>query len=229
MFLRAYDDSKHYSPSLLKAVLRLSVKYEADFLRQRLIFYLTGRYWINIEDFSSPRNVNILPGDLIQLVRDVHIPILLPSAFYEAALLSSADLDSIENEPSAAEGYKGLSKEDWMTVHRGREKLQDALDRHVFQHLALVGSSRECTDPENCRSSRMEIVDKFYTGWIQRPDVLGITSNKPRWVSGLRSLCPKCVDVLEGSLQESHPKVWMETPGYFRLPSWEILRRKSFI
>ncbi len=213
-------------------MLRLSVKYEVDFLRHRLIFYLTNRYWINIDESTSPRNsgkITILPGDLIQFVREVHIPVLLPSAFYEAALLSSADLDSIDNEPSTAEGYKGLSKEDWTTIHRGRDKLQGALDRHVFKHLALVGSSRGCTDPENCRSSRMEFVDKFYTGWIQRPDVLGITSNKARRVTGLRGLCPECADILEGCLQDSHSKVFIETPGYFRLPSWEVLRKESYI
>ncbi|KAJ7494486.1 hypothetical protein B0H11DRAFT_1654592, partial [Mycena galericulata] len=95
-FFKAIFDPESFLPSPLPttldkvaAILRLSTKYEVEYLRKRAMIHLSSGYATSLNDrekIKSLATFPILPRDaivVINLAREVDCPWILPTAFYD--------------------------------------------------------------------------------------------------------------------------------------------------
>ncbi|KAJ7932793.1 hypothetical protein B0H13DRAFT_1701192 [Mycena leptocephala] len=249
-FLRAIFDSSYFMPhpastkfDILVGILRLSHKYEVDYLRRRALIHLSSAYRTKLSEYdaalydeSDPRHPPsevrswICPGNdidritTIQLAHEVDTPWILPIAFY-ALSSSHSELGRhifhgiVKNGVSAC-----LTDKDQQILAEGHgiqitSTVADIV-RFLYHPLDIEG----CTSSKTCIFKRLQAMENNRANFRVNAALPLEVWGEEEW-TGLANLCPACLTVLKQVHQEARQAFWDRLPSMYELPEWEELER----
>ncbi|KAJ7494263.1 hypothetical protein B0H11DRAFT_1802499 [Mycena galericulata] len=248
VFLKAIFEPEFFMPfpsrttfDIIVGCLRLSHKYEVEYLRRRALVHLSSRY-----DTELSRSDRVMHGDkdpaasdmvswpwtedpissifIIQLIREVDALWLLPTAFYN---LSSwfTELGTTIFRGAIYNGVPtSLSNEDQDAFAKGHtiqsQSATTDILRFLWNPLIIVG----CSAPMECSLERLRAVD------IAREIICdNISDPLAVWAPSewelLEDLCPFCRTQLRTTQQAARQVFWDKLPGMYGLPPWEELEQ----
>ncbi|KAJ7494290.1 hypothetical protein B0H11DRAFT_2004025 [Mycena galericulata] len=252
IFLRAIFEPTFFLPfpsetefGIIQSCLRLSHKYEVEYLRRRALVHLTSRYRTTLSEWDTshyadepssshrgsseiiswpyPRDFKAYTISVVQLAQEVDAPWILPLAFYA---LSS--------------GFVGLTREFIQgTVYSGAHislsaQTQEAfLDGHNIQILSATGQilpvfshpphAADCISPAACTRLRLQAIESLRKTICQYPSLPLHVWTANDWE--LLDVCPTCLDLLKTTHQLVRQMFWDRLPGIYGLPPWEELEK----
>lgn len=213
------------------AVLKLSNKYDAQGIRQRVIEGLSPFIPTTFSDFDSwtlgsdnPLDLGnhspfVATDDILGLaaIAEHSAPIFVPFALYGLQCIDPASLSNVLDGVPARRGRFILSPRLQRAYLQGRLKLTALSRKEVYPSLF---SRSQCRTSLTCDSLRLALIQS-----LQETD--GYLD--PLWpYSILDGFCVGCDFALKTEQSTGRRKVWKELPGVFELPSWEELRKEAF-
>ncbi|KAJ7637223.1 hypothetical protein B0H17DRAFT_961266 [Mycena rosella] len=229
--------------------LRLSHKYEVDYLRRRALIHLSSRYRTTLAEFdsrvcsspdSAPSKAMSWPWPdvptftlcVIQLAREVDALWVLPLAFYDLSTGCNMPKDSpkprIGREIFHGAVHNGLptslSAQDQDSFLQGHTIHTRAAAGDIMRFLSHPQDIEGCTSPVRCLAVRLEALEKH------RADVAAL-SHIPLRVWGpdnwkkLEDVCPACLAGLKSTHAKAREAFWDDLPNMYGLPSWKELRQ----
>ncbi|KAJ7073633.1 hypothetical protein C8F01DRAFT_1042791 [Mycena amicta] len=238
-FLRAIFDFEFFPAypapiefATLQGCLRLSNKYEVNYLRQRALVHFSSGFPTQLSLLDKRHYEIEEQGDLgvatllecIEMAREVDALWVLPAAFYALAcqLGKTERLVRVVDEASSL-----LSPIDKSAFLKGYDDHRQAA-WGIFAFLAdpnVSGKKSLCTQKTKCQASRLRAVGS----WLS---VLDSRSRKPlhilRIKSGegpLKHVCEVCRTELAQVFQQKRQVFWDGVPGAYGLPQWGELKR----
>ncbi|KAJ7142089.1 hypothetical protein C8R43DRAFT_1016277 [Mycena crocata] len=243
-FLKSIFDSGFFLPypfptdfDTVAGTLRLSHKYEVDYLRRRALVHLASYYPTALSDFDEVWGGSQSPLKrpswnrptlsayrifVIQLAREVDALWILPSAFYSLAFSFVAQDIGIFHGTIYNGVPTSLSQEDQKAVMMGYRMQCTSTVEDVLRFLFSPVDVEGCTSTPECHKLRLEALTihrgfrKFGT---HNPLFLW---NWDEW-GLLNDLCPTCLSVLKHTHEEARQKFWDDLPAIYGLPQWEKL------
>ncbi|KAJ7922348.1 hypothetical protein B0H13DRAFT_1983516 [Mycena leptocephala] len=237
-FLRAIFDSSFFMPppsspnlSDILAILRLSHKYDIQYLHRRALDHLSRIYPTDLSQFLE--HLNHLPEgfealkpsadahlQVLRVLHEVHALFLLPAAYARASKCLPSRLFTAPSWTSLPEPIK-------TTLHLAHAHQA----RHIIAIVHAVGGepSSTCTAPTTCPLEILSVVSALLeqVGQVDMEfnffDVKDIFLPSV-WEDLGAPMCRGCMkqraDAVEGSMEA----VWEGLPGNLGLPPWEELR-----
>ncbi|KAJ7504861.1 hypothetical protein B0H11DRAFT_1979671 [Mycena galericulata] len=229
VFLRAIFDSNYFLPapspvefSVVLGILRLSHKYDVEFLYRRALQHLITDGWYTVE-FDDPdpsrhivRNHDIQqPLSLIAVSHEIGTLWLLPWA-YHAALSSykSADLLRFVDGPRRQHARTCLA----------------AVPQFISASVAtkqFLTQDFPCAAPAYCFSVRMTSLSEFFheARYGLQMSPFGFWDEEDwDFVKG-QGMCDACISAAKRHHREGLARFWQQLPIMFGLPKWEELHR----
>ncbi|KAJ6567037.1 hypothetical protein B0H19DRAFT_1139214 [Mycena capillaripes] len=239
-FLKAIFDSSSFMPhpavttyDTVVGVLRLSNKYEVDYLRRRAVVHLSSGYptTLAVRDAgmvcSWNKMVLVFRGAaaVIQLARELDALWILPYAFY---LLAHAFDGEVSSKTFIEHAYTGddytgvqtdLSSHDRRCFFHGFGAQKAATHTNVLRFLCTPLDIPGCAHPRKCARNRL--VALSVTGAAALANPLDVWREWD-WTFGL-AVCSPCLIVLKKTHQEARQAFWDVLPTIYGLPPWEEL------
>jgi hypothetical protein len=198
---------------IVAGILRVSTKYDVQYLRQRAISFLTEAYpstldaWDRRELTRKISGIEHTPFAALQLVEEFGISQALPAVLY---CCSMRPIDEILDGSRVEIGTANRR-----TCLIAKQKLEEAQRKRVFAFLGAYQVTA-CSNPSTCNTRRLE--------WSARmglnPKPLARTFD---WINFSIYVCRNCLTFSRASFDEARQKLWEELPGFFNLPSWTQL------
>ncbi|KAJ7154360.1 hypothetical protein C8R43DRAFT_1066365 [Mycena crocata] len=243
VFLRAIFDPEFLQPyprwtelTTIASCLRLSQKYEVNFLRRRALVHLSARYPIRLADYDEynppvpMRDVNHrwdrwMPHiHAIQLARETDVPWILPLAFYKVSSAFSDEgsvMEFFDALSGRNNGSPRLSAQDRQVFLLGHHLQSHMTVTHILRFLLDGEIVTGCITPTHCVSGR---------NWVYKDclDTLKTDSNSPleffwQWAELEGRVCSICLASLEQTHQEAREKLWADLPAMYSQPLWKEL------
>ncbi|KAJ7733565.1 hypothetical protein DFH07DRAFT_894182 [Mycena maculata] len=245
-FLRAIFNSGFFMPypaptefRILAGILRLSHKYEVDYLRRRALVHLSSAYSTQLPDLDAT-----IEGDAVAwirpswtedrisvhvaaigLARQVDAPWILPYAFYRAATIetSGAVQEILSSQLPAAQGWVTvLSRDDQTSFLKGyfaqsRCTITDIL-RFLYHPFMVEG----CFSPQVCNLARLRALEGL------REELAIPTNPLYTWVEEdwqTVNVCAVCLTSLRVAHRDARQAFWDNLPNIYDLPGWEELEQ----
>ncbi|KAJ7689821.1 hypothetical protein B0H17DRAFT_1202070 [Mycena rosella] len=235
--------------AIIAGCLRLSHKYEVDYLRRHALIHLSSRYCTTLSEYDS--RVLASPNDrhpdhhsaravlswplpptstsfgvfTIQLAREVEALWILPQAFYD---LSTCFLDGKGAEIFHGTVYNGtptsLCFEDqtaFLHGHSIHTKAVHSIMRFLSYPLDVAG----CGSPLHCSRARLQAIEDSRAMVCDCSDVPLAIWDGDDWEDYLGNVCPACWAVLESTHAEARHNLWDNLPKTYGLPAWEELEK----
>ncbi|KAJ6548094.1 hypothetical protein DFH09DRAFT_989136 [Mycena vulgaris] len=250
-FLKAIFIPEYFAafPALTKfeiivGCLRLSHKYEVDYLRRRALIHLSSVYRTTLVKWDSsgytkeptnrpPSEIDSwpLPNDptchirVIPLAREVGALWTLPIAFYG---LSGCFVHSIGTEAFDGTVYNkiwtALSIQDQQCWIAGRDMQTRTTFPDIMQFLWYPLDIEGCTSPTECLRERLGILEGN-RGMIQSNSCIPLGAWDADDWGVLSDVCPACLVVLKRKHAEARRAFWDKLPSMYALPPWEELEK----
>ncbi|KAJ7057702.1 hypothetical protein C8F01DRAFT_991607 [Mycena amicta] len=234
-FLKALHHVGYYNPPetksfpLIAALLRLSTKYNVDFLRRRALAHISSLYPTTIQDWEQRKDnaievFNARPFAVFLLAKETGHQALLPACMYLCA--DTVDINDILDGLKSIDGkHIELDWPDKRACIRGRQNLLLALRAEVFGFLTGGLKIPNCTSPQRCDSAKLR--------WLQSLEASlgngcpGIFSIKFPWPSFRKAICDTCYTASYTDSMHHRQAIWDNLPQYFDMPPWEELIKSS--
>ncbi|KAJ6616627.1 hypothetical protein B0H10DRAFT_1799065 [Mycena sp. CBHHK59/15] len=234
-FLKAIHHGGYYEPAetkdflLIAAILRLSTKYNVDFLRRRALAHISSLYPTTLQEWDQRKDTsmevfNARPFAVLLLAKETGHQALLPACMYLCA--DSVDINDILDGLKSIDGkHLELDWPDKRACIRGRQNLLLALRSEVFAFLTGSLAIPNCVSPQRCDSSKLR--------WLQSLEASlgngcpGIFSIKFPWVSFRKAVCDNCYTASYTNSNTQRQFIWDKLPSYFDMPPWEELSKSS--
>ncbi|KAJ6477830.1 hypothetical protein C8R47DRAFT_1219735 [Mycena vitilis] len=224
VFLRAIFDSGFFEPppnktdlATIIGILRLSHKYDVQYLRRRALQHLDTGYPTSLAVYEVSGAETFSSDGLDDSLRTIHCASevgatwILPTAFY---FLCYSDMREILAAPS----YARLSVPDQETVVISYTKQRLACPP-VLPFLRIP-FTEGCTALAGCSAYRASyLVD---VGSWNISDPLGSYKD---WTPFEGRICAYCLEQSEEYHRTARKKLWEELPAIYGLPPWDILER----
>ncbi|KAL0575531.1 hypothetical protein V5O48_006454, partial [Marasmius crinis-equi] len=167
-FLKALHDVSYfdfYMAESIKwacfsAVLRLSTKYQVDYLRQRAVTLLSNLYptslakWDARDSITSLESFEARPFAVYLLAKETDLPTILPAALYLCA--DSQDINYILEGLESQDGTQiELAWPEKKACIRARETLSIALRTRMFAFLTGQITFPGCRSTSMCNNTRL--------------------------------------------------------------------------
>ncbi|CAK5268366.1 unnamed protein product, partial [Mycena citricolor] len=235
-FLKALHHISYYDPQetkdflLIAAILRLSTKYNVEFLRRRALAHISSLYPTKLSDWDQRKDnamevFNARPFAVFLLAKETGHQALLPACMYLCA--DSVDINDILDGLESIDGtHIELDWPDKRACIRGRQNLLLALRSEVFAFLTgSLAVITGCTAQARCDASKLR--------WLQSLEASlgngcpGIFSIKFPWPSFRKAVCETCYAASYAHSNQKREEIWNNLPGYFDLPPWAELCKSS--
>ncbi|KAK7036031.1 BTB domain-containing protein [Favolaschia claudopus] len=217
--------------------LRLSNKYQVDYLRTRSLVHLSSAFPMDLQQAdrnyydttaagwdalggwgaSWPRpDESMFRIRAILLAREVEATWILPWAFYDLSLLIAREGTSILRETQSS-----------------FQEIQFAfLDGHQQQIittsgiLAYLGNKIVgCQTPQQCDQGRLHALEKALDSFLKYAALsLHIWDNHD-WQSVASHFCATCLNGLKDALENARKDFFSNLPNMYDCPSWEELKQ----
>ncbi|KAJ7048647.1 hypothetical protein C8F01DRAFT_1070369 [Mycena amicta] len=224
VFLRAIFDSSFFEPPPSKTtlptiagILRLSHKYDVQYLRRRALQHLDTGYPTSLavyevsgaETFSSDGLDDSLLT--IRVASEVGATWVLPTAFY---FLCYSDMREILNSPQ----WPLLSAVDRETTIVSYTKQRLACPPVLpFLRIPFVEG---CTSLKDCDEYRVQNLENVHNWNISDP--LGSYRD---WSPFENLICAYCLKMAEMYHRQARKKLWDGLPEIYGLPAWDELEK----
>ncbi|KAJ7612138.1 hypothetical protein FB45DRAFT_307696 [Roridomyces roridus] len=256
VFLRAIFDSNYFMPfpantqfDILQGCLRLSHKYEVEYLRLRALVHLSSRFrttlpeWDNAyyvehppdrrpSDRLSSQVISWITSDIalcmavIQLAREVDAQWVLPVTFYVlSSHLGQHHIGLIEviNGLVYNEVPTNLSPQDLKAFLHGHIQQISASPSTILDFLSDPLDITGCTTPNNCRRARLLGVSVSRDLLGEDPSAPLDVWNEDSWAELDQDICPTCSACLKGIHAAARQHFWDQLPELYSLPPWDEL------
>ncbi|KAF7293785.1 Glutamine amidotransferase type-1 domain-containing protein [Mycena chlorophos] len=226
---RYYDPPETTSFTLIAAILRLSTKYNVDFLRRRALAHISSLYPTTLQDWEQRKDTaievfNARPFAVFQLAKETGHQALLPACMYLCA--DTVDInDILDGLPGIDGRHIELDWPDKRACIRGRQNLLLALRADVFGFLTGSLKIPNCASPPRCDGAKLR--------WLQSLEASlgngcpGIFSIKFPWAQFRKAICDTCYVTSFNDSQHHRQAIWDTLPSYFDMPPWEELVKSS--
>ncbi|KAJ6453759.1 hypothetical protein C8R45DRAFT_631001 [Mycena sanguinolenta] len=231
-FLKAIFDSGFFErpPALatldvVAGVLRLSTKYDVEYLRLRALLHLSATLPRSLAEYDSrggsrpfrqEKSAVFAAFTLLLLVHELDLSWALPAALYFASCFAVKHvIDGFSFHGRHIELPRSLQR----TLLIGQNSLMVAQNHLIFRCFRILPSAG-CLSRERCQDTTRTVYDAItaYTA----PFPLGVVS--PAGGETMASLlCAPCALAMEQEHQAARQTVWDELPAMFELGSWEDL------
>ncbi|KAJ7684273.1 hypothetical protein DFH06DRAFT_1155170 [Mycena polygramma] len=245
VFLRAIFDSDFFEaypcPTTIETVvgiLRLSHKYEVNYLRRRALIHLSSGFPTELSSTETVTGSWGTSSDLlgvgpfiaiIRLAREVDALWVLPTAFYNLADACSTGpglLTSIR--PSTFNGRSAqLSDEDQTAFVNGYCAQINTGPSDVTRFLHEPATIPGCSDGHRCMVLRLRAIEMVRHDRASprfQADPLLLWHGLDDW-KRLLGICLACGDALTETHMEARLAFWDQLPQMYGLPPWEELRK----
>ncbi|KAJ7491140.1 hypothetical protein FB451DRAFT_1222176 [Mycena latifolia] len=235
-FFKAIFDSQTFLPrpapttfEKIAGILRLSTKYEVEYLHERALDHLSSGYPTSLpqwREYEAPvATFPVLPSDAlatINLAREVDCPWVLPTAFYDYCKTTGP-----------AEIFRGtvqdgvllyLSDADKQLCLEAREAQREA-SRDLENFVASLPT--KCIGEGNrCATVRLAWINHLN---VLRRDGLWLdpTETWDSWELLGEQLCAPCLEACQTKYQDVRQAVWLSIPAMFNLPGWKELEAEK--
>ncbi|KAJ6536649.1 hypothetical protein B0H10DRAFT_2257795, partial [Mycena sp. CBHHK59/15] len=210
---------------LIAAILRLSTKYNVDFLRRRALAHISSLYPTTLQEWDQRKDTsmevfNARPFAVLLLAKETGHQALFRHACTCARTVSTSTTSSTDSSPSMANTWS-LTGPTSVPGIRGRQNLLLALRSEVFAFLTGSLAIPNCVSPQRCDSSKLR--------WLQSLEASlgngcpGIFSIKFPWVSFRKAVCDNCYTASYTNSNTQRQFIWDKLPSYFDMPPWEEL------
>ncbi|KAJ6567060.1 hypothetical protein B0H19DRAFT_1232982 [Mycena capillaripes] len=253
VFLRAIFDSEFFetypAPTRIESIigiLRLSHKYEVNYLRRRALVHLSSNFPTELsalETETSSWGITELPAvmqpppppppgpfiSIIQLAREVGALWILPDAFYQLADVCSTGPGILACiKPAILNGRSSqLSEDDQISFVNGYCAQINTGPSDVIRFLHEPALILGCTSEHECMTARLEAIEMVRydrTTPKFQADPLLLWYGDEDW-NRLRDVCGICKASLKESHEEARQAFWDQLPQMYGLPAWEELRQ----
>ncbi|EJF63484.1 hypothetical protein BD309DRAFT_919814 [Dichomitus squalens] len=235
---RGIEDFYHVA-----GILRLSTKYFIAHLRRQAIRHLleTWPHTLRGHDQFIERAVKApLVGDLtypyvhplhvLNLARETHVDIVVPSALY---FLSLYNLDDIlrgdhpkllvehPSRPSGQLSPRDLQDYTLMFQHR----ITVVLD-FIRTNCSARQACPQCTEQKGtCQRAFVRLGTRLSRSWVVRTGPLHYMVQAIDELADDPTICRPCRRAFKHDIMALREKIWSELPGVIGLPSWEELEK----
>ncbi|KAJ7438914.1 hypothetical protein B0H11DRAFT_1884190 [Mycena galericulata] len=239
VFFRAIFDSSFFEAypapttfETLAGILRLSTKYEVDYLRRRALIHLSSAYptklsvWDSLkENFTEQPSWgrpswSILANseirfDAIRLSRQIDAPWVLPAAFYQLAADREVD------HPADLLHDEYLSPTDQLSFLKGYA-LQRSATASILRFLFTPRIIDGCRNRTKCAEKKLVALEFAHHDWDEYPAIPLQIWAEEDW-TWLEDVCPSCRSGLREAHQEARKDFWERLPGMYGLVCWKEL------
>ncbi|KAJ6449174.1 hypothetical protein DFH09DRAFT_1386125 [Mycena vulgaris] len=251
-FLKAIFIPEYFLPfpalttfDIIVGCLRLSHKYGVDYLRRRALIHLSSRYRTTLAEWESsdydeeaksrlPSQIDTwLPPDdfayhicVIQLVREVDVPWILPIAFYRLSIPFNNLARLIFNGTLYKGISRSLSAEDQESFVRWHSVQTQSATLDILRFLYHpVDPDSGCISPSECLRERLNAMERSR-------EVIQINTSVPlhiwdddEWETVEENVCHVCFAALKRKHAEARQAFWDKLPSIYDLPPWEELEK----
>lgn len=214
----------HTELYIVEGVLRLSLKYDVQYLRRRALKHLMSTFPQDIDDWKKRDfNRTIPPVDntpfaALRIAREFDLTWLLPAIYY---CISShpleKTLDGVQWEGEDLE----LRWVDKRTSLVGRAKILLLQSRNALMLTKFAGIPIDGCTGVNCSSARARYAEVL-GGWAMAGLLDYYEDNSDAYSA---DFCPTCRTVFKGQCDAASQVLWNELPDMFELPGWTELER----
>ncbi|KAF7359031.1 hypothetical protein MSAN_01243800 [Mycena sanguinolenta] len=248
-FLKAIFDPVFFMPFPAKTefdavvgCLRLSNKYEVEYLRHRALVHFSSAYPTTLSKLdallyrpgecppleSQSWEVSMEPASrirAIQLAREVDAPWILPRAFYTLSL----NFNTLGVTIFHGAVYNGektcLSLEDQTSFLKGYNiQRNDTVDNLRFLLDPLDNQGCHRPGPAGCSLQKSKAMRHCPALLNKRPVNALYVWDGEAWHK-LRNMCTPCLEALKKKHQDARQAFWDRLPEIYDLPSWEVLEQ----
>ena len=205
------------------AILRLSTKYQVEFLRRRAYTLLSTLYptslakWDARDSTTSLESFEARPFAVYMLAKQTDLPTILPAALYLCA--DSQEINHILEGLASHDGkHIQLEWSDKKACIRAREVLSVALRTRMFAFLTGQISFPACRSTSLCNNTRVK--------WMQGVEGSlgsGVFSVSFPWDQFRVGLCDHCFNTSQNHYDTERSRLWDELPQILGLPPWSQL------
>ncbi|KAJ7607257.1 hypothetical protein DFH06DRAFT_1066691 [Mycena polygramma] len=229
-FLKAIFDSGFFerppAPTtfqIVSGVLKLSTKYDVEYLRRRALLHLSTALPRSLEEFDSriphgPFGSRACIFPLLVLVHDLALTWALPIALFLASCSAVEDIvDGILFEDTCVKLPHILQR----TVLVARCTLAIERAHESFRFLRYL-PCEGCLSPTSCRHQSRAVLDAL----VPLPPNAAISpleTMDPWWPTFRFRFCAPCFLVAETEHRTSRQKIWNTMPAIFGPDTWETL------
>ncbi|KAF8202627.1 hypothetical protein K438DRAFT_1965118 [Mycena galopus ATCC 62051] len=225
-FLRAVFDSGFFerppAPStfnIVAGILRLSTKYDVEYLRKRALLHLLAALPRTVEEYDSlarPFAYHDHEFSVLILVHDLDLRWALPTALY---LASCESVETIIDGTSIDGCEIHLPQSLQRTLLIGRSTLMVSQNFEIFGCIRSLPCAK-CLGQSRCQDSCRRISGAG--AGVSQVDPLGIM-DPTMWSAFDALLCKPCVLEARAQLQIARQKIWDGLPAVFNLEPWDKL------
>lgn len=213
---------------VVAGVLRLSTKYDVQYLRRRALQHLSVTFpttleaWHQRDQTRTIPPVDNTPFAALQVAREFDLPWIIPSIMY--CISSHPLIKSIEGADWAGQKLR-LCPDDLRTALLGREKLLMLQNRYSVSLAVppegVEGATTCCGDPK-CIHTRQKIPE-IVTGWTV---ACYLDFYREHDVLIDNGLCKTCHISFVRRQQMLSEEMWSALPFIFSLDDWMELDRE---
>ncbi|KAJ7605685.1 hypothetical protein DFH06DRAFT_1020064 [Mycena polygramma] len=223
-FLRAIFDSGFFErppvPTtfpIVAGILKLSTKYDVEYLRRRALLHLSTALPRSLEEFDSrdphgPFGSRACIFPLLVLVHELALTWALPMALFLASCCAVEEIvDGILFEDTRVQLPHILQR----TVLVARCTLAVERAHESFRFLRYL-PYQGCLSPTSCRHQSRALEPPHTV-------ISPLSQMEPWWPNFRVRFCPPCVLAMETQQRTSRQKIWNKLPAMFGHDTWEIL------
>lgn len=224
----------------LAGILRLATKYFIANLRTQAIQFLAQTWSFTLEGhdqmveaaLQSPAVADLSypyvhPLHALNLARETHVNIIIPSALYFLSLYPLADIlrgDHPKLKPEHPSKPSSVLSSPDTTQYTIMYQYRLHLLLHFVRHFCEHQTSTSCTSGGLCagRFRRLEV--QLSRSWSLRTGPLHYMLQAAKEVSRDQTICATCRDQFQDGVLELRKKTWEELPLIIGLPSWSDMQ-----
>ncbi|KAJ7268516.1 hypothetical protein C8J57DRAFT_1612678 [Mycena rebaudengoi] len=223
-FLRAIFDSSFFEPppaktelSVIIRILRLSHKYDVQYLRRRALLHLDTGFPTSLAEYEISGSETFASDGLddslltIQCASEVGAPWVLPTAFYFLCYSGMRDI-------LAARAWPRLSPADQATAIASHMK-QRAACPPVLPFLRIP-FTEGCAALDRCSAYKAQYLADVSAWNISDP--LGTYRD---WTPFEGHVCAYCLKKSKEYHRVGREEVWTNLPAMYGQPAWDVLER----
>ncbi|KAJ7488443.1 hypothetical protein FB451DRAFT_1126756 [Mycena latifolia] len=227
-FLKAIFDSSFFERpparstfAIVAGVLRLSTKYDVEFLRQRALLHLSTAIPGSLAAYdihSSPITMES-PGNefsCLLLVHSLALTWAMPAAMYA---VSCCTVEEIIDGILSDGGHVQLPSSLQRACLIARSTLAIKQHHDIFRFLRS-DPIQGCLSRESCQQMRHAVLHRYTRLIHVDPLEFGHPSLSPVIRNGL---CGPCTEAAESDQRVARHAIWDSLPALFDLPPWDEL------
>lgn len=212
----------HTELSIVESILRLSLKYDVQYLKRRALSHLNSTFpttlagWKSREKTRTIPPVDNTPFAAFGIARTFQLDWLLPSILY---CISSHPIEKILDHAIFADEEISFNWPDKRMCIMGRQKLLVMQAQNAMQLTRIANDPVEGCNGSDCPTTRSRCAESLCS-----LDMAGFLDYLEENVdSYAEDICATCRAAFKETYTQAIQQMWNDLPSMFSLPGWQDL------